>query len=239
MPSPVARTARARARAEITGEILAAARAHLARDGAAGLSLRAVARDCGMASSAIYRYVPSRDALLTLLIVEAYTSLGDAVAAAEAPLPREDHAGRFRAIGSAVRAWALDRPHEYALIYGSPVPGYAAPQDTVAPAARVPALLLAILADRHATGRHRSPRPVPAPVAAAIGELRDFAAGSVPDDLLLRGLAAWGALFGAVSLESFGHLHRVVTDDPAGRQAYFDHQLDQLAADLGLHRIPR
>ncbi|MCX6413580.1 MAG: helix-turn-helix domain containing protein, partial [Actinobacteria bacterium] len=70
------RTARERARVEITGEILSTARRHLARDGAAALSLRAIARDLGMVSSAVYRYVPNRDALLTMLIIDAYETIG-------------------------------------------------------------------------------------------------------------------------------------------------------------------
>ena len=64
-------------------EIKAIARQHLATDGA-NLSLRAVARDMGMVSSAIYRYFPSRDDLLTALILDAYNALGAAVEAAEA-----------------------------------------------------------------------------------------------------------------------------------------------------------
>src|SRR5215831_3548869 len=103
----VPRTARERARAEITREILEAGRRHLATDGAAGLSLRAIARDLGMVSSAVYRYVASRDDLLTALIIDAYTSLGDAAEQAEAAVPREDLLGRFRALGHAVRDWAL------------------------------------------------------------------------------------------------------------------------------------
>src|SRR5215469_4392552 len=72
------RTARERARAEITSEILDAGRRHLATDGASALSLRAIARELGMASSAVYRYVESRDDLLTRLIIDAYESLGAA-----------------------------------------------------------------------------------------------------------------------------------------------------------------
>lgn len=126
----VPRTARDRARAEITAEILDAARQHLAREGAAALSLRAVARDVGMVSSAVYRYVPNRDALLTMLIIDAYDSLGAVVEKAESAVAREERLGRFLAICHAVRGWALAHPHEYALIYGTPVPGYAAPEDT-------------------------------------------------------------------------------------------------------------
>ena len=100
-----------------------------------------------MASSAIYRYFPSRDALLTRLIIDAYDALGAAVEDAEAAVDRTDVLGRFRAIGHAVRSWARANPHEYALIYGSPVPGYAAPTDTIDPATRVTTVLLRLLAE--------------------------------------------------------------------------------------------
>src|SRR5262245_59158214 len=109
---------RARARAELTREILDVARGHLTRDGAAALSLRAVAREVGIASSAIYRYFASRDELLTALIVEAYDALGAAAEAAEARVERSDLRGRFVAACTGTRAWALEHPHEYALVYG-------------------------------------------------------------------------------------------------------------------------
>ena len=140
-------------RAEITAEILDAARGYLATDGAPALSLRAIARDLGMASSALYRYFKSRDELLTRLIIDAYDSLGAAAEVREATIDRNDLAGRFTAICEAVRAWALAHPNEYALIYGSPVPGYVAPADTVQPATRVTALLLRIIVDAATAGR--------------------------------------------------------------------------------------
>ena len=142
---------RARVRAALTREIVDAARRHLATDGAAGLSLRAVARELGMASSAVYRYFPSRDELLTTLIVEAYDALGAAAEEAADNAPRDDLRARLHAACDAVRGWALAHPHEYALVYGSPVPGYAAPQATIGPAARVGAVLSRIVADGVAT----------------------------------------------------------------------------------------
>jgi AcrR family transcriptional regulator len=141
----VPRTARERARAEITAEIIEAGRRHLATDGAAGLSLRAIARELGMASSAVYRYMASRDELLTKLIIDAYDSLGAAAEAMEALRDRGDLFGRWSAVCEAVRSWAIANPNEYALIYGSPVPGYVAPADTVASASRVSNLLVQIL----------------------------------------------------------------------------------------------
>src|SRR5919198_1813080 len=141
------RTARQRVRAELTREIKDVARKHLARDGAAALSLRAVARELGMASSAISRYFPSRDELLTALIIDAYEAVGTAAEAADAACARDDFDGRWLAVCHAVRDWALEHPHEYALIYGSPVPGYRAPQETIGPATRLTKVLGQILHD--------------------------------------------------------------------------------------------
>jgi AcrR family transcriptional regulator len=232
--STVPRTARERARAEITAEIIDTARAHLVRDGAAALSLRAVARDLGMVSSAVYRYVPNRDALLTMLIVDAYDSLGAVVEKAESTIARMDYIGRFLATCHAVRTWALAHPHEYALIYGSPVPGYAAPEDTIAPASRVPTVLITILIDLQISGSAPEPEPVEPAVSAAIGAIRDFSGGLLSDDLLLRGMSAWSGLFGAISFELYGHLHNVVAETAKARKAYFDHQMRQVAEGLGL-----
>src|SRR5664279_1544187 len=114
---------RARARAEITEQIKRIAREHLAIEGP-NLSLRAVARDLGVVSSAVYRYFASRDELLTALIIDAYDSLGEVAERAAGTPRRRDLTARWAALGRAIRAWARANPHEYALLYGSPVPGY-------------------------------------------------------------------------------------------------------------------
>jgi AcrR family transcriptional regulator len=143
---------RARVRAEMTSEIKAVARRHLETDGA-NLSLRAVARDMGMVSSALYRYFASRDELLTALILDAYNELGEVTEAADAAVfDRARLRSRWLAAAKAIRGWALRKPAEYALLFGSPVPGYAAPQDTIAAAARTPFVLIGILADGYGSG---------------------------------------------------------------------------------------
>src|ERR1700709_1172234 len=125
------RTARARVRAELTRDIKEAARRQLGGWGAAALSLRAVARELNMASSAVYRYFPSRDELLTALIIDAYDSAGTATEVAEAAADRLDYPARGPRATAGMRAWAVAHPQEYALIFGSPVPGYQAPRTTV------------------------------------------------------------------------------------------------------------
>ncbi len=232
MATSAPRTARARVRAELTNEIKQVARAHLAAEGSSGLSLRAVARELGMVSSAVYRYFPSRDDLLTALIVDAYTAVGAQAAAAEAVPRRSDHAGRWLALCRATREWAVTHPHEYALIFGSPVPGYAAPVDTIDPAAQIPLLLLGIINDAAAAGQAPtvSHSSMPRVVHGDLKRLRDQAAPGLSDHYLARALMAWSQLIGLISFELFGHLHNVITD----YAAHFDYQLRAVGHDLGL-----
>lgn len=240
-----ARLIRRRAREELVREIVEVARRHLATEGASGLSLRAVARELGMVSSAVYRYVASRDELLTLLIVEAYDSLGSAAEHAEARIDRSDVAGRFRAVGLAVRRWALDHPHEYALIYGSPVPGYRAPEATIGPASRVPRLLIGILVDLLAPGATRVTGPTGPAVPTesdpqlrrALAPILEFA-GDVPEELLLRGLMSWTYVLGTISAELFGHRHNVIAEAIELREAFYDAELARLTAMMGLDPTP-
>lgn len=237
-------TARERARTEVTAEILEAARRQLADSGAGAISLRAIARDLGMSSSAVYRYFPSRDDVLTRLIVEAYDAVGEAAegardAAEAAELSAPD---TFREVWRAVRAWALAHPHEYALIYGSPVPGYRAPVDTVPPATRLPWVLLGLLASSGA-GAAMPPsqgQASAATLAAALGPLREqLPDDSIDDQTLLAALTSYSALVGALSFELFGHTHNVVESDPTARASFFDDQIDLMIAMVGIPNPPQ
>jgi AcrR family transcriptional regulator len=232
-------TARARARAELTQEIKQEARRQLASRGAQGLSLRAVARELGMVSSALYRYFPSRDELLTALIIEAYDALGAAAEDASAGQPATDFRGRWTAACHAIRNWALAHPHEYALIYGSPVPGYQAPQATIAPAARVARVAGGLLADawreiRDAGGQAPELAPPPRPLPPALAEqaaiVADALAPGVPGTVIVRLLIAWTQLFGMISFELFGQL--VGSADPA--DTFFGYAVGQMADFIGL-----
>jgi AcrR family transcriptional regulator len=228
----MASMSRAENRAEQTRAILDSARAQLAEVGPAALSVRQVARDVGVVSSAVYRYFPSRDELLTALIVEAYDELGDAVEHADAGVrPPSDLAGRFLAVCAAIRGWARTNPHEYALLYGSPVPGYAAPDTTVPSAARVTGAFLRLARASEEAGHPLAPtRPVPPRARKALDGVRRVLESPVPDERMVRWLMAWSTVFGHVSLELFGHMHRGVLD----YDAHFAQVTGQLAADLGL-----
>jgi AcrR family transcriptional regulator len=220
-------TARERARAELTREIKDAARRQLAEVGAHGLSLRAVARELGMVSSALYRYFPSRDQLLTALIIDAYNAIGEAAESADNP--GQDPRERWRTIWHAARAWAREHPHEYALIYGSPIPGYQAPQDTIASAGRVALALVEVI-------KSGALRPIPDSPELP-DQLREQAAvltAALGVDLsattMTRLLIAWTQLFGSISFELFGQYVNSV--DPS--DAFFAHTTRQMADFVGL-----
>ncbi|WP_420881059.1 TetR/AcrR family transcriptional regulator [Rhodococcus sp. (in: high G+C Gram-positive bacteria)] len=226
-------TPRERAREQTLAEITRIGREHLATQGAAALSLRAVARDLGVVSSAVYRYVASRDDLLTLLVIDGYTELGAEVDAAVDALPADDHRGRMHALARAVRAWAVREPARYALLFGSPVPGYHAPAErTTGPGTRVIVALVGIIEDAERAGVLAVPDGVVDPALSAdLDRIRAELALTVSDELLARGVLVWAALFGAVNFEVFGQYGADTFADPT---VLFEHHLAVLDRILGL-----
>ncbi|MET8950148.1 TetR/AcrR family transcriptional regulator [Streptomyces sp. NPDC004393] len=221
--------ARARARIEVTAAIKDAARRQLAEEGAAKLSLRAVARELGMVSSALYRYFPSRDDLLTELIIDAYDALGEAAETAVARAGDLAPVRRWVAASEAVRRWALAHPHEYALIYGTPVPGYSAPETTVPSASRVWVVLLDIVRDAHRE-RGVARTPVPAELEPEARRMAADLAPDLPPEVVTALVASCAQLYGLVGFELFGQFNRVVED----RETFFRHAAAQLAHGVGL-----
>lgn len=210
---------RAENRAHYESEILRLGRAQLAEVGAAGLSLRAIARELGVSSSAVYRYVASRDELLTRLIIESFDALADAAEAAHRDIPSADLHARFHAVGHAMRNWALAHPHDWALLYGSPVPGYVAPADqTNPPGTRVARLLIGILG--HVVARRKLPPAARrlTPGTAAIDSARTMLADlgelgeAIPPEHFLAGLDAWALLIAAISREVFEQIGPIPGD---------------------------
>jgi AcrR family transcriptional regulator len=224
---------RALRRADVTARILETGRRHLAEHGAAGLSLRAVTRDLGMVSSAVYRYVANRDELLTLLLVDAYGAQADAVDAAIGLVADEPWDARLLAASHAFRAWAVAEPSRYALLYGSPVPGYAAPPEvTMEPGTRVVTALLRLVGEGVAA---RDVPDGPAPLDPAEPLASDLRAVGAEVGLhthpavLARALLVWATVVGVTSLEVFGQYGPDTLRDP--RQAY-DDQLRMVLAVL-------
>jgi AcrR family transcriptional regulator len=171
--------------------------------GAASLSLRAIARELHITAPAIYNHYPSRDELVTALIIDSYTSLGDAQFAALEELPVDDHAGKLGALGVAYRDWAINYPQRYLLIFGSPIPGYHCPPERSMPvAARSLSALVGVLeAARHAGVLLPEDRP------RLLAELRQQLAAwqslhpSADAYVLYLALVIWSRVHGLVMLE--------------------------------------
>lgn len=218
-------------REKIERQIIELGRRHLVTYGAAGLSLRAIARDLGMVSSAVYRYVASRDDLLTLLLVDAYSELADAV----------DHAGaaadgswrdQLLAMAHGARGWAIDQPARWSLLYGSPVPGYHAPHErTVGPGTRVVGALFAAIGAGIAAGEvPQSNIPAAQPLSSDFARLREEFGFDGDDAAVAKCFLLWAGLVGAISLEVFGQYGADTLTEPG---AVFDTQVRLLIDMLG------
>src|SRR5437763_14094245 len=212
---------RAQARVETTEQIKQIARRHLAEEGP-NLSLRAVARDLGMVSSAVYRYFASRDELLTALVVDAYEAVA-AAAEAAAGDKRGGVRARWLRVAKAIREWAKANPHDYALVYGSPVPGYQAPAETIPPALRGCMVALDLVREGYESEEiiEHGEWPAARPVRLDLADLRRAVAPGVPDEILSRALLVWTQLFGTISFELFGHFNNVIHDG----DAFFEDQM--------------
>ncbi|BBX96466.1 TetR/AcrR family transcriptional regulator [Mycobacterium lacus] len=220
-------------REQIESKIIELGRRQLVDRGAAGLSLRAIARDLGMVSSAVYRYVSSRTELLTLLVVDSYSDLADAVDRAR------DTVGYVWsddvvAIAHAARSWAVAHPARWALLYGSPVAGYHAPAErTVAVGTRVVGAIFDAVAAGIATGDIMlTNEPAPQPMSSDFERIRHEFGFPGDDHVMAKCFLLWAGIVGAISLEVFGQYGADMLTDP---EAVFDNQMRLLVGLLTQH----
>jgi AcrR family transcriptional regulator len=180
----------------------------IAKFGAPTLSLRAIARELGITAPAIYNYFPRRDDLVTALIIDAYNSFGDSQIAARDALPLEDLEGRLSAIGMAYRNWALTYPQRYQLIFGTPIPGYAAPVERVFPSgARSLGVLVSVVEALRVAGRLKADNfPMVSPGHEATFSIWKNYGGDADVLSLSVAVLIWSHVHGLVSLEIAGNL---------------------------------
>ncbi|MFE2875321.1 TetR/AcrR family transcriptional regulator [Streptomyces roseus] len=190
-------TPRERYRQQVREEVKEKAWQQIAGSGASALSLNAIAKQMGMSGPALYRYFANRDELITELIRDAYRSLADAfIAVGDAAAGRP----ALAALAQVLRRWALADPHRYFLVYGTPVPGYHAPQDTTA----ITAEMMSVLLDACTAAE-------PGAQAVAFEEHlaghREWVGGhpDAPPSALRLALSFWSRLHGVLSLELAGH----------------------------------
>ncbi|MEV4124035.1 TetR/AcrR family transcriptional regulator [Nocardia sp. NPDC049707] len=193
MTNPGVKTPRERYRVQMQAEIKQCAWQQIATAGASALSLNAIAKQVGMSGPALYRYFASRDELITELIRDAYRSLADTLRAA-----RESGAD-LTGLAYALRKWALADPQRYFLIYGTPVPGYHAPDDTT----EISNEILTMLIEACSVG---GADPQVTPFDTHLEHHRRWADDrSVPTTTLHRAMSFWTRLHGVLSLELAGH----------------------------------
>ena len=197
-------------------EIMDTARRHMADVGAAALSLREIARQMKLTAPALYRYFPSRDDLVTELILTAFNSLADTLEAARDAINADDHAGRLIAACLTYRKWALAHPQDYALIFGTPIPGYHAPEETTNPAAKrnMDVFIGMIDAAKH-TGK-LDPAPMyikpPRVLQNQLSAWKKNFGYTESTFALHLSLIGWSRLHGLVSLELFDQIEPIVAN---------------------------
>jgi AcrR family transcriptional regulator len=214
---------------DLLNEIKTTAWQQIAENGAAALSLRAIARGLHITAPAIYNYYPSRDDLVTALIVDAFTSMGDAQFAAVQAAPAGDHCGRLMALGLAYRQWAVTYPQRYQLIFGTPIPGYQAPLEITNPAAsRSLAPLIGCFETAYEDGKLRTSqaRALPERLRQQLDEF-----GQIHPVqhvfVLYAALAVWSRVHGLVSLEIGNQFPPFIEDIQAIYQLQLDRLIDE------------
>lgn len=207
-------------------EIIATARQQIAEKGASALSLRGIARRMEMTAPALYRYFEDRDDLVTTLIVTAYQSLQESLKEAWLEVQDQDSAAKLLAVGMAYRDWALAHPEDYALIFGTPIPGYVAPPESTLPLARSSlGVLIQVLEDGWVRGEFDLSSEVPA-LSAALLEDQPEMAEAAP--LVAAALTLWSQVHGLTSLELFGHFTTLLEDPAELYQRQLENQLKLL-----------
>ncbi|WP_447004407.1 TetR/AcrR family transcriptional regulator [Saccharothrix isguenensis] len=191
---------RERFREETKVEAKRIALEQLADHGIAGISVNAIAKRMGVTGPALYRYFKGRDDLLHELVRDAWHDLADTVEAAVAASEGADVPDRTRAFGEGFRSWAVAQPHRYLLLFGTPVPGYHAPEDTIMAAHRTMSAFLSVLPKR-TPPREDATAGLDAQLVAWADSRGE---GYVPPAVLLAGVRGFTRLHGVLSLELSG-----------------------------------
>ncbi|WP_406688721.1 TetR/AcrR family transcriptional regulator [Saccharopolyspora sp. ID03-671] len=193
------RSPRERFREQTRNEAKQVAMEQLAASGPSGISVNAIAKRMGITGPALYRYFANRDALLTELIADGYRDLAEALEDVAHEHRRKTPENRFREVAAGFRAWALEGPQRFLLLFGTPVPGYVAPDETFELADRAFAPILEALA---------ALAPESPPSSALDRQLlawRDRRGGPQPPlPALRKAVRAWSRLHGVISLEVIG-----------------------------------
>jgi AcrR family transcriptional regulator len=225
-------------RKEMLEDIKMVARQQMAESGTAGISLSAIARALEVSQPALYRYYPSRDDLITALILDAYNDQANTLEAADAGIAGDAYFSRMLVVLDAYRKWALDHPTDFQLIYGNPIPGYKAPFEVTAPAARRNfTTILNILGQALAAGRLRLPEEhqrTAERLGVGLPDLEYIDAPGVPAALVYIALVGMYRIHGMIMLELFHHTDSLLPDTGA----FYRNEVIHLLGEAGLEGDP-
>ena len=232
---------RERVREATLSEIKEIASRHLVEHGAAGVSLRAIAREMGMTAPGLYRYVSGIDSLLVLITADMFQELGDAVAAADASVPAEDTDLRILTSLRAFRAWAVEHRAEFATMFGPRV--RLIPKADIAPAVepgrRFGATFFTLFDRLLSEERFVLPdgeriTPGLARELRAFADTCGFSAPHIPVEAIMVLSTCWVRLYGVVCMEVFEHLDFVMQD----MEPLFESELQSMLTGLGVQYRP-
>jgi AcrR family transcriptional regulator len=210
------------------------ARQQMAENGTAAISLSGIARALEVSQPALYRYYASRDELITALIVDVYNDQANGLEQADRDLPENEYSQRLLSVLLVYRAWAIQHPTDFQLIYGNPIPGYHAPDEITTPAARRNfSVILNILSGAYRTGALK-PAHDQELAAEKLGihlpDLGDGGEAGLPLVILYIGLVGMYRLHGMIMLELFNHIQEMIPDPPA----FYRHEVESLMRSVGM-----
>lgn len=224
-------------RAATREEIKITARRIMGREGTANISIRGIGREMQITAPALYHYYPSRDALITDLVLDAFTALADALEWARDNSVDQSPGSQLLTVLLAYREWALAHPIDFQLIYGNPIPGYQAPAEMTVPAATRSFIIIAGLIARVIQDIPFSPRPeyslVPVRLVSNFEDLASQIGGSgdrLPELALYLTTVGWPRIHGIIMLELFHHIQPVAGD----MDAFYQIQVEDMLRSMGL-----
>jgi AcrR family transcriptional regulator len=224
-------TRRERIREATFEEIKSVAWRQIADQGVPALSLRAIGREMGMTAPGLYRYYPSRDDLVTALIIDAFNSFSQHLETVRDARPADDHAGRYRAVCEAYFRWAVAAPSRYTLIFGAPVPGYKMGEAAYPSAQRGFLVIQTVIGEALAADRIQpaGANPLSHELLARYEALREL---GMPYDATATHLAltTWSTLHGVTSLFLYGYLGRFLAEQV---DRFVRQEIEQLVTLLG------
>ena len=90
----------------------------LLRDGPSAVTVRAVAAEAGVAPMGVYNHLGGKDGLVASILVRGFDGLTAAISAGDEP----DPVVRLRTCGQRYRAFALENPQHYAVMFEAALP---------------------------------------------------------------------------------------------------------------------